>query len=265
MRRIVFLLYMLMTTGAANAQDLCTSYIGKTVALTAIETAIAGLANLTPRGEFETTAQFKARRAAELRGVTSPVLIRKAPESQVFFKYDADAGVLRIESRAFDFTRMDLWSAFFSVGLHDSVHSLSNITVVITTSDKVVGSYEATNAYGAKVKVVEIQRKTSAIFDRKSDEIGASLFPAAGKKPYGVVGELVLPPAEAQRLKPQLKLAFVVTPKEPYLVTGSHKVGKTTVTNPRHIIEDFSVLVANIQCGLVMDGADKVLGAYATR
>ena len=72
MRIIVILIYILITTGAANAQNRCAAYVGKTVALTTVEDAIAGFAHLTPKDEFETTAQFKARRAAALRGVTIP-------------------------------------------------------------------------------------------------------------------------------------------------------------------------------------------------
>ena len=240
----------------------------KTVALTTVEAAISGLADLTPKDEFETTAQFTARRAAALRGVTTPLIIGKEPEESKYLKYDADAGVLRIITYAFHNRYIDYWSAFYNAGMHNkidvSTDYYGNIAVVITISDKVSGKYVGTNAYGAKIEVTKIQRYTSAIFDREKSLYNKELFPNAANKPY-VVGEFGLSPAEAKRLKPQLKLAFVVTPKEPYFVTGSHKDGKTTVNNPRDITENFSVLVADFQCGLVMDVANKVLGAYPMR
>ena len=90
-----------------------------------------------------------------------------------------------------------------------------------------------------------------------------SLFPAAETAPYAV-GELRVPPSDARRLKEELRIAFVVSPKEPFLVAGQRKVGETTIRNPRAVTENFTILVADIRCGLVMDRAGTILGAYPT-
>lgn len=92
----------------------------------------------------------------------------------------------------------------------------------------------------------------------------SSLFPAAEEKRYAV-GQLRLAPEGARRLRPQLKSAFVVAPKEPYLIKDQQKVGEPTISTPLDVTEDFSILVADIQCGLLMDGSNKVLGPYPTR
>jgi len=80
-----------------------------------------------------------------------------------------------------------------------------------------------------------------------------------------VVGELAMSPAQAITLKSAISLAFVVAPKAPYWFAGSRIVTLPTLDNPKRIDEDFSVLIADIQCGLVLDGTHKVLAAYTTR
>ena len=87
----------------------------------------------------------------------------------------------------------------------------------------------------ATVKVLKTDRTTTVIFDRPG---------RSGKE--------------------ELRIAFVVAPKAPYLVTGRRKANTPTIRNRRHITENFTILVADIQCGLLMDGAGTVLGAYPT-
>jgi hypothetical protein len=111
-------------------------------------------------------------------------------------------------------------------------------------------------------------RSVNVIFDRasdyKTDGYGGGLFPSADKSPYAAAS-LSLPPEEAKRLKPELKLAFVLLPKEPYLVRNKYSVGKTTVSNPTDVTESATILVADIVCGLVLDGTSKVLAASRSR
>jgi hypothetical protein len=183
-----------------------------------------------------------------------------------YFKYDADSKKLHIVSFAFDNKNMDFWSAFYSSGLQDSIKASTskNVSVVISTSDVIDGSYEASNAYGKKVEVAKINRKTRAIFDRSGELYNRGLFPSAEKSPYEV-GVISLSPEDAQRLKPLLKVAFVVDPKEPYFVTGFQKAGKTTVDFPFDINENFSIIIGDIKCGLLLDDSKKVIGSYPTR
>jgi hypothetical protein len=48
------------------------------------------------------------------------------------------------------------------------------------------------------------------------------------------------------------------------LHTGTTKFGKVTFQNPRDISYSFTMLTADIHCGLVMDLDGRVLGAYPT-
>jgi hypothetical protein len=74
-----------------------------------------------------------------------------------------------------------------------------------------------------------------------------------------------LDPLEAQRIKSGLNVGFVVSPKPPYMVSGSHQAHSPTRDSPQEITENYLVLVADIQCGLLLNSDNKVLGAYPAR
>jgi len=251
---------------AAKAQDQCASYVGTTIAPISFDSATSKFGKLQPKGEFETTVQYEARKAAALQGSTGALIISKAPEDRKYIEYNADTQKLRVLSYAFHNSNFDPWTAFYSAKIDKSVldaNTSGNYDVVISQTDLPTGTYTGTNSFGAKTRIVKVTRTTKAIFDRKAPSIlNDYLFPAAAKEP--VVGEFSLPPAEAAVLKKTMKLAFVVVPKEPYLVRSTSSRGRPTIQNPRDITENFSILIADIQCGLATDASNKVIGAYPT-
>lgn len=258
---------LLSYTSASNAQDACRSYVGQTVSPVTFDTVAASFAGLKPKDEFETTAHYEARRSAALGGVSKTLIVAKDPEDPKFFAYDADAGVMRIVSYAFSNVSLDYFSAFSSAGLYGKIKaSYNNVAVVVSARDQNAGSYTGTNGYGAKTEVFKIKRLSKAIFDRDtnaSEVLSFGVFPRSNRRD-SAVGELRVGPEEAKRLKSELKVAIVVAPKEPYVVTGNHNPQKPTLDNPFDLEEDFTILVADIRCGLVTDGAGKVLGAFPT-
>ena len=262
MRTTILIAAAALFSTNANAQNQCADYLGQTIAPKTFDEAIMSFANLAPKGEFETTAQYEDRKKSALAGILGPLLISKAPEDRKYFQYDADAQKLRIITYAFQNTFFDTPSAFFVAGSKIDASTLENIQVVISRVDQPTGSYVAQNGFGASARVISVKRTTAVIFDRKAN-FGEPLFPTAKGSPY-VVGELTLVPAEAQALKPNLKLAFVVVPREPYLIRGSKPGSVTTIQNPIDVTENFSILIADIQCGLVTDSTNKVLAAYPT-
>jgi len=237
----------------------CAEYVGETVNVIAFEQAVAGLGKVDPKGEFETTSQYEARIAGV--GSSGPLIIGKKPEGSEYFLYDADRQLLFVKTYAFHNTNMGWWSAFYDAkpaGITAS--TMYNKAVVISQNDKPAGSYVAQNSYGAKATVTKIERSVTSIFESEASSYKDRLFV---NEADGVLGTLPMDVATAQRTKPALKTAFVVVPKAPYLVQGSHSVGKTTVTNPTDVTEHYKILIADMQCGLLMDGGSKVLAAYA--
>lgn len=250
---------------SAQAQSSCRSFEGQTIRPQSFADA-ARRFRIASKGEFESTAQFEARRAAAIGDPSIPLVIAKEPDDRQYFKYDADAQKLRIEQWVFKNKRMDTWSAFYEAKVDELLKpsTYNNLDIVISQSDSVTGTYAATNGYGAKVEVLRVARRTEAIFERSAELMELGIFPESALN-QNVIGELALSPTEAQALKPKLQLAVVVVPKPPYLVSGVHSPGKVTRENPRDITESFTILVADMQCALLTDAMHKVLGSYATK
>ncbi|WP_431858684.1 hypothetical protein [Azospirillum sp.] len=260
----------------------CGDYKGKTVSSVPFDEAAALLPKIEPKSEFETTAAYNARVAEAAKKAPQTLLIERAPNVE-YLKYDADKEVLIVSTYAFSNEAFAWWSALSGykdpngkeVGLSDSIHA------VVTQKQKVVGEYEATTKMGVKVNVTNIDSETTAIFDRtracKSYGCG-SLFPKNKEpNPYkmgdsmksveheGIIGRIPMPPDTAKALKANAKLIFMIHPRPPYLILGTHRPFKITVDNPRDITERFQVLTGDIECGLVADQAGKVYGAYSTK
>lgn len=257
-------------SSTVSAQSPCAQFQGQTLSPLSFEEALSKLPDSAPKGEFETTAQYESRRTSPI-GRPGLIVVQKSPEDRAeYIRYDADTQQLGVKTYAFDNTSFDAWSAFYSTPHAATLNAstLGNIDVVISQSEKLNGTYEGQNAYGAKWTVVRVNRNTQAIYDRATnsrESMLGGLFPAADKSPY-MVGYLNMPSEAAQQLKPTLKLAFAISPKEPFVVRRTFAGrGKVTIQNPRDVTETATVLIADIQCGLVLDGANKVLGAYPTR
>jgi len=254
----------------ASGPKVCSSSVGQVVQPQSFDNAVAGFAGLTPKSEFETTAQFEARQAQALARAGGPLIIEKVPEDQKFFEYDADAQSLRISPFAFDNTFFPAWEALYAAGLASSlnVNVSENVDAVISEEERTTGSYEASNAYGAKATVVSVTRTVKVIFDH-GPRLGGrreTLFPGSITPDYNVnpVGALRMSPDQARVIKPGLRLAFVATPYQPFLVRGTTKFGRVTFQNPRDITYSYTILTADIHCGLVLDHDGRVLGAYPT-
>ena len=76
------------------------------------------------------------------------------------------------------------------------------------------------------------------------------------------MGTVKVPPQEAKRLKETLRLAYVVKAKEPFFITGKRKVSFPKFSFPFDIDEDFFILFADFQCGLVIDEQGKAIASF---
>jgi hypothetical protein len=261
---------VLVWAASAYAQSECQGYTGQSVAAVTFDQALKGLPSVAPRGEYETTAQYEARRNAETGEVGTIIILKEPEDRDRHIRYDADTGRLYIHAYAFDNTNFEPWRAFYDTPAGKSLDAdvISNVDVVISQSKTTKGTYEGQNAYGARWTVNAITRTTQAIFDRRlmpSEGFSVNLFHTT-HGPSSVVGSLNLSPEEAQRIKPLMQLAFVVLPRYPYVVRNTYKGrGRVTIQNPFDITEVTTVLIGDIQCALALDNQNKVLGSFPTR
>ncbi|MYL98422.1 hypothetical protein GR702_11670 [Novosphingobium sp. FGD1] len=247
----------ILSTGAA-AQT-CAGYVGQTVKPITIQQAIAGLPKVEPKSEFETTAQYDARLKAA--GSPSTIVVAKRI-NDIYVKYDADAQVMRIRSDAFQ--PVSEWYLKLWRGAPKNLLSRgSNVAVEVDSDEaKVVRSYEAQNGYGASATVTRRERSVYTIFDRalpgfdRYEPIFTEIERQDQLPPVAMDAQI------AQRVKPNLRIAFVTTPKAPFYFESRHSGGSPTISDPDVTDDLHKVMVADLQCGLLTDGNDAVLAAY---
>lgn len=250
----------------ANAQT-CQTYVGQTVTLNSFDSVAATLKAMpTTKGEYETTATFEARVAAA-RGAMPETVIIPGIFSAKYVTYDADSGTLKVQAYALSNVNTD-YSYVFGYGrpFYEKVKysSLGNRDAVVFQSETATGSYVASNAYGAKATVTKITRLHKAIFEGEQGSYNEDLFVDQKPGVDALLGTVPMSIPDAQALKANGKVAFVVKPKWPFFAEG-RRLGDATISNPIEVTNPIQVIVGDIQCGLLLTPTNKVVAAYTTR
>lgn len=263
---------LVLAAGAAlapqtSAAQTCASYVGQVVAPKDIDDIVAPFRAVGEKSEFESTEQFDARKGIVVAKLGPALIVKKAPEDRKYLVYNADTQQLNVISYAFRNLPFDA-SVLFGPGapyrgMMESGYL--NIEVVIEQDETVTGTYAASNSYGAKTEVSKVLRRTRGIFESKTEYGRDSLFPAA-QNDRNIAGSIPMSPQDAMRLKPALQLGFVAAPKAPYYLSAIENYPSSpTIRNPREVTSEVSALIADIQCGLVLDPGNMVLAAFDTR
>lgn len=245
----------------AWGQDECSTFVGRTVSPITIQQAAARLSSLTPKDEFETTAQYEARIATALETAGGPFVVGRGLEDAKYLEYDADRGVLVVKSYALHnttFNPKSLWQ--YGGPLHDKVpYSTISSAVAVSFDDteKTVGSYRGTNAFGVSTTVSKIDRHVWGVFDRDLPPAEFRLFKNGNKD--NVLGEIVATPDEARALKQTARVAFTMTPKSPFYAADRASPSDATVSDPYEVTTTTHAVFADVQCGLLTDAGGQVL------
>ncbi len=243
------------------------SFVGRTVTLASFDSVANILKALpTTKGEYETSAAFEARVAAVRDTMPATFIIQGIFDAE-YVTYDADAGVLKVRAYALRNLNTD-YDYVFGYGsiYYEKVKysSLGNRDVVVFQSETPTGSYVATNAFGAKVTVRKARRLQQAIFEGEAARYGEDIFVEQAPGVEALLGTVRMTIPEAQALKATGKVAFVVKPQWPYYAEGTH-LWEATNSNPLEVTNPIQVIVGDIQYGLLVDSANKVIAAFATR
>ena len=255
----------LTAAGGAFAQS-CTSLPNTQVSPVTFEqaiTAFSGSGAALVKDEFETTAQFEARRAAAGAGPTSMVV--SLPIDPAYVTYNADAGAFEIKSFAVANIGNDWFTTFYGSPYFGTIATASydNLAIVLSNEDTNHGSYEAKNGYGATWQVTNVNRHVDTIFESKPPRYGVSLF--GNESMAAPVWSLPVPVDQAREFKSKLRAAVVIVPKAPfYFENTQQSQARITVQNPRDIKQISRVIVADIQCVVFTDDANNVLLSVTT-
>ncbi len=267
---------LLFATGIAFSMALgapafseCSTKVGARIelsapALVAQKLSAAG----DTKGEFETTAEFQARVATSHANATGQKIVVESTLDPENMRYDADGGRFELSQYAWANTSGSFDKLFPSgneygvppVSLIDETHGLG-----LGVTEKVVGTYQASNSYGNSVEVSRIDRIRYGLFDRvaKKDEATWSFeYPANGSyldntyKHAGVF--LTMDPATAKEIKPQLRVGVEFSPKKPFLANGTD-YWEPRIDRPTEISETIQAFIGDIACAVITDGQGVVL------
>jgi hypothetical protein len=156
------------------------------------------------KNEFETSAEFSKRTSGKVAEVNqliaktgAPSLIFGARIPEKNLKYDADRGIMKIGD-------------FLGGGVLQ--RNSSSDAIIVSYSEVAVGSYEASNAFGARATVSRREASELTVTSRKPAD---AVFNA---KPIDVP----VPREEARDSKESIGVVFSAKLKSPYFTTGGH-------------------------------------------
>lgn len=239
---------------------LCKSYMGKVIAPIAPSTLAARLTGAGGKGEFETTAQYKQRQVGAASGSAGPFVVG-LPIDRGYTRFDADAGVLTVSAGAFatgefsDEGQADLAAMALTLPTDGSRGLPGGLPVHLSQSERTLGTSMARNGFGIAVRVSNVERHTRALY-----LFPKHLFGVARDKDSVVMG-FEATAARAKQLKPSLRVALVLEPQPPSVLSGIMEGAAATSRDPLHYQEKTTLIVASAKCGLVLDGSGRVLAS----
>jgi len=238
----------------------------------------ARVAGFGLKGEFETTADYEARVRAS--GLERQFIVERVPvrntRRERYISYNADDGELRVWQFAFSNEALNIKSALEVAGVPVRGAGIGEeVSATISQQDEVLGIRMARTRGGVPFEVTSIRRRVEAVFDRIAQSNTYGLFPEhpTSNPPrqqllspgsVGTTFRIALSRDDARRLMPGLRAAFVIETRAPYLVTVVHAPFTLSLDNPTDIEQHATVLVADIQCALLMDADGKVLLTVTT-
>lgn len=245
-----------MSATSAYSQT-CDAQVGRNIQVTPFDALVAQAPTVEPKGEFETTAEFEARKAAATRTAPkNPVFVELTPATSTRgLTYDADRAVFQINDYVFnaDSYYTELRTAFGSPLRTNGFGSLIGVRLGRASED--IGNYEATNAFGAKTLVQRRNVTYYELVEGVPSKTGGSSFWVRPKGTYGdaIVGELPVPIADAQEMKQHLRPIVMFLPKAPFYVEVKSAGPSPTRDFPYDMAITTKALVGDMQCALLID------------
>lgn len=249
--------YHALVAAENSTSAVCRAYVGKTVIPATFDALATNTGTSGPKGEFETTAQYRERLAITSAAVREPSVLALPTDSD-YIRYDADAGSFNVLAGAFpigDNNSEAQAQVAIMLSLPEPMNFYKHTRIYYSEKERVVSTSTARSALGLPVRVSEVERRTRAIFVPAPHLFSFAIGSDSTVMRVGAA------PAIAKRLKPSLKVALVGEPVAPFVVSGKMSGSAATARNPIHYTERTSVLVMRARCGLVLNAQNRVLAS----
>jgi hypothetical protein len=212
------------------------------------------------KDEFETTAQFEARRAAATVAPSS--LLVSLSVNPEYVSYNADTGSFAISPAAVANLGTD-WSTVFLGSPHYSAiehSSYGNIAIVLSSTSRANGTYIGQNAYNASWEITRVNQTVNAIFESKPRRYASNLWWGYSSANSSPTWNLPVPFEQAREFESKLRAAVLIAPRAPFFFENTQpSSARVTIQNPFEITQTSRIIVADIQCVVFTDDANNVL------
>ena len=258
-----------LPSSLADAKGQCSSQSGQAVQFKSppeVASMVGGGA--LEKGEFETTAEFEARKSSMTKGISGQTLLVEVSSDPDYIDYDADHERFKVSQYAW----ANIVGNFHAVGALWRLSPTGSISVIddvyglgILKEERATGTYDGSNAYGTTVKVTQIERTLYSLFDK----MGQPKHPT-WKFDYtelnstdrgGIYVEAKR--AVAPQLKTTMRFGIEFAPRDPFLVLGRQHFGPN-IDRPTDIMETILVMTGAMKCLVVTDKDGRVLKTFPT-
>lgn len=218
--------------------------------------------NIT-KGEFETTAQFEARKSAIADAPSLTVRIELEQR-----EYDADREVFKVFIPSLGTTPFyrDGYHAAALKEIFGTYEYGSPVQLLAQEDKKDESEYEGTNAYGARTVVTQTSYDKFVVFDNKGRRKLASGDNLFGENAKYETAHLLIPAPldRAPEMKSQITMVALIDPRAPFTFENDYRI-EPTRDLPRDLRYHYSVVFADIQCVGAFDGSGALIAHWQTR
>jgi hypothetical protein len=264
MRLLILASLFVVCPSQALAQNHCEAFIGKTVKPRPIDEVFSQYSKvLASKGEYETTESFQQRLEKSRQNLPA-ISILLTDLNKNFVRYDADSKRLNVANAAF-YGASELSTGYDKIGI--KTRGLYATHYEFPPKATKLGGYSGSNAFGASVWVTKLNVLNRRVFDEgfSDDQTwGKGLFAGISPRTTVDVMSIEMSPEEAKAVKSGLTGAIVFVPKPPYFAEGSPSHLPPTIDAPLDTTSVLQVVIADIQCALLVTRANKVLAAIET-
>jgi hypothetical protein len=235
--------------------------LGQKVSVADYEHVFAMLLSVAPRDALESNADYQ-RRIAQMpahdqASVILPIVAERRGDG---LSYDSDRRVLNVYRAAFGAGRVNFGAVFHDslTGHDDNFASAIGFRLGMTVVKE--ETYQASNAFGANVTVTRTIRDVRTVWER-AGKIGEGPFFGMRR---GLIAQLPMAPDNARELIERGSTALLIVPRSPYKAIGVSTL-EPTFQWPVERVDHVRVLIADVQCGFLLNSQSVVAQAFSSK